>query len=387
MYLMSKKLTMADIAKEAGVAKSTVSRYFNGGYVKDETREKIHSIVKRTGFEPSAAAQNLKAKETHTIGVVTPSLTSTSTGRLITAMDNALREQGYACLIVTTDHHPEREISAIEYLRSLRVDGIVLIATNLGSEHQRLQKNSPIPFLTMGQKFPQGVSIIYDDYEAGKTVGEYAREMGHEDVIYIGVTEMDEAVGRKRRKGVMDGLSQNASVRKLQMEETTFSYQEAREKVQQVLDHHVPDLFICATDLIALACYKELRERGYRVPEDVSLIGFGGYEMSELLSPSMATIRFENELAGKLCASTLISMIHQEPVAPVQVLGYRFLKGGSVSDRRDKEARDNPEILDRKEWIAKTEAEAFAKAGSQNDPDESGPQKSEANPDDQIPVI
>lgn len=333
-----KKLTMADVAREAGVAKSTVSRYFNGGYVKDETKEKIRSVVRKTGFEPSAAAQNLKARETRTIGVVAPTLTSTSSGRLMTAMDNALREQGYSCLIVTTDHHPEREIAAIEYLRSLRVDGIVLIATNLGAEHQRLQTSSPIPFLTMGQKFPDGVSIIYDDYEAGKTVGAYASRLGHRDIVYVGVTENDEAVGCQRRDGVLAGLSANTSVHKLHLEETSFSYQDAREIVRRHLESHIPDLFICATDQIALACYKELRERGLRVPEDVSLIGFGGYEMSELLSPSMTTIRFENELAGQLCAATLISMIHKEPVAPLQVLGYRFLEGGSVQDLRKQTA-------------------------------------------------
>ncbi len=328
-----KQLTMADIAQEAGVSKSTVSRYFNGGYIKQDTKERIRKIVDRTGFEPSAAAHNLKAKKTHTIGVVAPTMISTSTGRLITAMDNALREQDYSCLIITTDHSPDREIAAIEYLRSLRVAGIVLIATNLSPEHQRLQTSSSIPFLAMGQKFPQGISIIYDDFEAGRTVGHYASQKGYTDIVYIGVNEQDEAVGRIRRDGVLEGLTNQAVVKKIQIAETTFSYSQAQELIREVLDDHVPEIFICATDLIALACYKEVRERGLRVPEDVSLIGFGGYEMSELLSPSLATIRFENELAGKLCADTLISMIQKKPVPKLQVLGFQFLPGQSVLDR------------------------------------------------------
>ena len=334
--ISSKSRTMVDIAKEAGVSKSTVSRYFNGGYVKEDTKEKIRKIVERTGFEPSAAAQNLKAKKTHSIGVVAPTMISPSTGRLLTAMDNALRQQDYSCLIVTTDHIPEREIAAIEYLRSLRVAGIVLIATNISPDHQRLQTSSPIPFLTMGQKFPQGISIIYDDFEAGYMVGQYASQKGHKDIVYIGVNDQDEAVGQIRRDGVLAGLANQANVKNLQIAETTFSYPQARELVRQVLDDHIPELFICATDLIALACYKEIRERGLRVPEDVSLIGFGGYEMSELLSPSLATIRFENELAGKLCADTLISMIQKKPVPKVQMLGFEFLPGQSVLDRTQK---------------------------------------------------
>lgn len=326
------KVTIADIAREAGVAKSTVSRYFNGGYVRQETRDRIKAVVERTNFEPSAAAQNLKLKKTRIIGVVAPTMTSRSTGRLVESLDRTLHEQGYSCIVMTTDHDPQREIASIEYLRSMRVDGILLIATTIGEEHQRLQKSSKIPFLVMGQNFTGGTSIVYNDYEAGRTIGEYASSLGHHDIIYIGVSEVDEAVGRIRKKGVMDGLSDHSEVMNIMMEETTFSYEETRELVKDVLNVHIPDLFICATDQMALAAWKEVRERGLRVPEDVSIIGFGGYETSKLLSPSMTTIRFENELAGQICASTLISMIEEQPVAPLQTLGFHFQKGGSVSD-------------------------------------------------------
>lgn len=330
------KVTIADIAREAGVAKSTVSRYFNGGYVRQETRDKIKKVIDRTNFEPSAAAQNLKLKKTRIIGVVAPTMTSSSTGRLVESLDRTLHERDYSCIVMATDHKPEREIASIEYLRSLRVDGILLIATTIGEEHQRLQKSSKVPFLVMGQNFTDGTSIIYNDYEAGRTVGKYASRMGHHDIIYIGVSEVDEAVGRIRKKGVMDGLSERSEVMNIMMEETTFSYEQTRELVRDVLRVHIPDLFICATDKMALAVWKEVREKGLRVPEDVSIIGFGGYETSELLTPSMTTVRFENELAGQICASTLISMIEEQPVAPLQTLGFRFLEGGSVSDLRSK---------------------------------------------------
>lgn len=329
-----KKYTMEDIAREAGVAKSTVSRYFNNGYVKEETREKIRRVVKRTGFEPSAAASNLKARKTKMVGVVAPTMTSPSTGRLLNSMDNALRQQGYACLIVTTDHHPEREVAAIEYLRSLRVDGLVLIATNLNDRHQRAQKASELPFLVMGQRYTKGISVVYDDYQAGLTVGEYARQMGHRDVVYIGVNESDESVGVVRRQGVMDGLAQETAVKKVEMKEIAFSYKEARQAAKEVLDVRVPDLFICATDLLAQACYKEIRERGLRIPDDVSVIGFGDYDFSSLLTPSLATVHFDCEGAGEVCARTLISMMEGQSVPALQMIGFSFDAGGSVSDRK-----------------------------------------------------
>ena len=329
------KLTMADIARQAGVGKSTVSRYFNNGYVSDEARTKISKVVQKTGFEPSVAAQNLRLKETHTIGIIAPTMTSVVTGRRLTAMDETLREAGYSCIIITTNHHPEREIAAIEYLRSLRLDGVILIATTIGKELEALQKSSEVPFLVVGQEFESGTSIVYDDYRAGKEVGQYARRMGHEDIVYLGVTEKDEAVGRLRKQGVFDGLKQDGETVKIaDMRETSFSYEDARVLTEQILDEHVPTLIICATDKIALGACKAIQERGLRVPEDVSLIGFGGYEAGSLLTPSLTSVHFQNHEAGVMAARTLISMIHGDPVGRMQLVGYTFDKGGSVLDRR-----------------------------------------------------
>ncbi len=324
------KYTMADIAKETGVAKSTVSRYFNGGYVKDETRKRIKEVVDRVGYEPSEAARNLKSKRTKLIGVVAPTLKSTVTGRQMTEIDNFLKKKGYSTLILNTDHDPSREIEAIEHLSSLRADGIILIATNISEAHQRLQKISRIPILALGQQFRGGTSVIYDDYEAGFEVGEYAKEMGHEDILYIGVSEYDEAVGIKRKKGVLDGLGLPKGATKVNMLETAFSYEDARKVIRSSLKKHVPTLIICATDQMALAALKEATDMGLSVPDDVSIIGFGGYEMSELVNPSITSVRFENEKAGEVAAATLLSMIEEEPVASLQVIGHSLREGGSV---------------------------------------------------------
>lgn len=335
-----KKYTMADIAVEAGVAKSTVSRYFNGGYVKEDTRRKIQEIIDRTGYEPSLAAQNLRLKHTKTIGVVAPTLTSTVTGRQLMAIDETLRNEGYSCIIINTNHDAAREIAAIESLRSLRTDGIILIATNISEEHQRLQKSSEVPFLVMGQAFAHGTSVVYDDYDAGYEVGSYARKMGHSDVIYIGVSEDDDAVGKKRKQGVLDGL-QASDPGTVVLEETTFSYVDTRGLARSILDQRIPTMFICATDQMALAVYKEVVERGLKVPQDVSIIGFGGYESSDLLDPSLTSVRFHNEEAGKICARTIIDMVNQEPVARLQVISHDFRIGGSVRDLMEKNADES----------------------------------------------
>ena len=100
---MAKKMTMADIAELSGVGKSTVSRFFNGGYVKQETKDKIQKVIKEYNYMPNAFAR-LKAKQSNLIGVIVPTLNSKITGRVVTSIVRYLKEKNYSTLIHCSDH-------------------------------------------------------------------------------------------------------------------------------------------------------------------------------------------------------------------------------------------------------------------------------------------
>ena len=147
---MNKKMTMADIAELAGVGTSTVSRYFNGGYVKQETKEKIQRVIKEYNYEPNAFAR-LKAKNSNVIGVVVPTLNSKVTSRVITSIDRYLREREYTTLIKNSDHDIELEIQNIQRLINLNVDGILLSSISITEEHKRIFKETDIPIVVLAQ--------------------------------------------------------------------------------------------------------------------------------------------------------------------------------------------------------------------------------------------
>lgn len=328
---MTKKLTMSDIAKMAGVGKSTVSRYFNDGYVKEETREKIKKVIEDHNYEPDPLAQIMKAKQSKMIGIITATLDSKTSSRVMMSLDKYVRDEGYMPLIINTSHNELREIKSIESLWKLKVDGIVLLATHITMAHYKMVSKLDIPFIFVGQNFDEGVSVVYDDYNAGKDVGKCIASKGHKDIIYLGVGQKDEAVGVIRKKGVLEGLKENG-VDYVYCVETDFSFEHSREKISQILDKRQPSAIICATDNIALACYKEIRERGLEMPEDISLIGFGGYEVSSLVTPSITSIRFNNEEAGCIVGKTIIDMINGEDVPQKQVISYTLREGGSVKN-------------------------------------------------------
>lgn len=327
--MKNKKLTMSDIAKIAGVGKSTVSRYFNGGYIKESTRLKLKKFIEEYDYEPSALAQSLKAKYTRTIGIVVPCLDSITTSRVLMVMDEYLKEHGYTTLIVNTNHNELRELTSIEQLWRMNVDGIILMATNVTMAHQNIAAKIDIPLIFVAQRFKLGTSIINDDYNAGYEVGKYGADRGHRDICYIGVTRKDEAVGIYRKDGVVNGLKDNGA-EKIDFLESDFSLEKAYHLAKEYLQHKQPTLIIGATDNIALGCYKAINELGLKMPEDISLIGFGGYETSLFINPSLTTIRFNNEKMGIRAGKTIIDLIEENPVDDLQLIDYQLIEGRSV---------------------------------------------------------
>lgn len=328
---MKDKLTMKDIAEMSGVAKSTVSRYFNGGYVKDDTRLKIKEIIEKHHYEPNAFAQSLKAKQSRIIGVIAPCFDSTVASRTMMAIDKYLRKENYMSLVMNADHDEHLELKYMESLWRMKVDGIILIATQVSEAHKKLVARMDIPFVFVGQRYEGGISILYDDQMAGYRVGEFAAKNGHQDVVYIGVDERDQAVGVDRKQGILKGLQEHG-VRSVTQLQADFSFDAAYQLSAHLLKQHVPDLILCATDRLALGAYKAIQEIGLRIPEDVSLVGFGGYEISELLSPKLTTVRYDSDTAGYLSAETMLKLIKEEPVPRTQIIGYDFIEGESMQD-------------------------------------------------------
>ena len=312
---MAEKLTMADIAELAGVTKSTVSRYFNGGSIKEETRKKIQNVVKENNYIPNSFAR-LKAKESNTVGVIVPTLNSKVTSRVVTSVGRYLRSQGYEALIKDSDHSPKLELENINRLFTQKVDGILFSAISLTEEHKQLLMNSPVPVVVLAQNFEEGITVTMDDYTAGKTMGSFMGSRVRGKIAYLGVEEEDEAVGIFRRQGVLEGIKE--------------SYVSGQEMMEKVLEKGIPDGVICATDRLAFGAYRILQKHGILIPEQVSVAGFGGYDESELLSPQLTTLRFDSYGLGYLGAETLLKMIREEPVPKKQIVGFEMILGKSV---------------------------------------------------------
>lgn len=325
---MPRKITMADIADMAGVTKSTVSRYFNGGYVKESTRERIQEIIREYNYEPNAFAR-LKAKESNVIGVVVPTLNSKVTSRVVTSIGRYLRGQGYETLIKDSDHSPELELKNLQRLMTLNVDGILVSAITITPELRDVIESCPVPVVVLAQEYQPGTVVVADDYGAGKAMGAYVGRTGPARVGYLGVDESDAAVGISRKQGVLDGLREQGNPEVIALQ-GDYSYESGQRMAEAILAQGPVDAMICATDRLAFGAYLVLERHGLRVPEDVSVAGFGGYDESALLKPPLTTLKFDSYAMGYLGAETVLKMIRQEPVPKKQIVDYTFIPGQSV---------------------------------------------------------
>ncbi|MGL4672134.1 LacI family DNA-binding transcriptional regulator [Cetobacterium sp.] len=326
---MKKKLTIKEIAELSGVGKSTVSRFFNDGYVSESVREKIEKVILEYNYEPNLFARGIKSRNNRFVGVIVPCLDSTITSIILMQLDNRLRELGYVPLIINTNHDITLELANLENLSRLNVEGIVLVATEVRDEHKEFVKKSKIPVLFVGQICDETYSIANDEIEAGKVIGSYIGESGHKDILYIGVDEKDILVGAVRKNTVISELEKYSS--KIEVLESDFSFDKTERLVVEYLKNRKPTCIICATDNMAFGAIKALNSLKIKIPEEISVVGFGGYKVSDLIVPSLTTIRFFNELTGELAADSIVKLIMNEKIEKLQKIGFQFLERKSVA--------------------------------------------------------
>ncbi|WP_338626555.1 LacI family DNA-binding transcriptional regulator [Clostridium baratii] len=300
------KVTIQDIASMVGVSKSTVSRYLNGGYVSEENVNKIKEAIEKTGFETNFFAKRLKAKKSKLIGIIIPRIDSFTASKTLNGINKKLEKNGYQSIILTSQLNREKELSNIKKLYQQGVDGIIIMSFEITKEHVEIASKLPIPIIFSGQSFEFLNCIALDDFKIGKLLGEYIRENGHKNIVFLGVDEKDKAVGIYRREGfysAFEGEDVNINFVK-----TDFSFDKAYEEGEDVLKHN-PTAVVCSTDNIALGLMRFLLERGIKIPDDISVAGFGGYDVSAITYPSLTTVKIDYELFGEKTADKILDLI------------------------------------------------------------------------------
>ena len=306
------KVTIQEIADMAGVSKSTVSRYLNQGYISEEKADRIQRVIRETGYKANFFAKRLKMKESKLVGIVLPRMDSVTVGKLLTGIGRILEPQGYQGLLVSSQLSKEKELASIRSLAQQGVDGIIVDSVGITDRHIALMQDIDIPIIFTGQEH-KGVHFLkLDDYAAGRLMGAYLKHMGHAHAIFLGVSERDKAVGGDRKRGFLDAFREGRKgLAHVDFIETGFDFLSAYNQGPTLEEKKAAGatVVVCATDNIALGVLRYFHERHVHVPQDISVTGFGGYDVSAVVYPALTTVQFDYELVGMKTAQYFLNIL------------------------------------------------------------------------------
>ena len=316
-----------DVAKEAGVAASTVSLVMNKkGYVSAATRSKVEAAMKKLNYVPSEMARNLSLNRTKTIGVIMPSLSHPFFGEVVEAMEAALYEQKYKMMLCCTRHKENAERTFVEMLKRRTMDGIIMGAHSLDVS---LYDHVHQPIVAFDRFLNDRIPIVHCDHHLGGQLAAQAllsKNCRHivEIVGYQGVsTPANEyhfmAADILRARG--------ATVHMLEMPWNAFTYNDFMDAARELFQRYPEADGILGADLAISACLHVAVSLGRKVPEDLKLLAYDGTAASQMGPCPITAIRQPIEELAQLAVQKIINMVNGNEDNSPWVLPPKMLRG------------------------------------------------------------
>jgi LacI family transcriptional regulator, sucrose operon repressor len=327
--------TIKEIAEMAKVSRTTVSRVINNsGYVSEEVRKRILKIIEETGYVPSEHAKSLRTKRTKVIGVILPKISTETSSRIVSGIDEVLSENGYQILLANTNLKKEKEIEYINLLKVRQVDGIIFTATNINENLVKQIHQLNIPIVVIGQEIPDVTAVVYDDYHAARDITSMFIKKGHKNIAFIGVDESDRAVGFLRKKGYLDVMQEHGFLIENEwIQKGVFDIQSGYKAMKRIMENSInrPTATFAVTDRLAIGAMQYLKEKGFSIPDEMALAGIGASEISNYVTPTLTTVDYLNENAGREAAKLILDKILEKDSSTKKItLDYRLIIRDSV---------------------------------------------------------
>ncbi len=309
-------IDIKEIARKAGVSIATVSRTLNGkGPVREETRRRIIQIAREYNYKPNPIARGLSRRQTDTIGVILPELMDEFFMDLIHSID----EEAYRAnrFVMISSSHSQRNIveTLIEFMGSGRVDGVILMASELDNSVVELLKKSkrPIVLLNASKQINSMVSFNVNNYQAAMAIVEHLIGHGFRNIAIIkgpaGNCDADE-----RFKGYTDALAkQDLPLQEDLIVDGNFTIQAGYYGLMRLMSQsQKPEAIFAANDMMALGAYEAARSSHIQIPRDVAITGFDDIFLSRLLTPRLTTAHVPIFELGSKAVRYLLRMISGE---------------------------------------------------------------------------
>ena len=309
------RVTIRDVAREAGVSVATVSRVFNdSGPVNPTTRARIREIARELRYAPNSAARSLSARRTGTLGVLLPDLHGAFFSEVIRGIDLAVQRHHHH-LLLSSSHNERSEVAAALRVMRGRVDGIILMSPAVDAETlvAELPDDLPVVLLNCALRDERFDTIEIDNAGGAQAMVGHLLACGHRRVALVGGPPRNHDA-RERRRGYRAAL-RAAGVEPRAEWELPGDYSEGaghRAALALLALDPRPTALFAANDAMAVGAMSALREAGMRVPEDVAVTGFDDVPMARYVTPPLTTVRVAISELGARAVDVLMAALTRD---------------------------------------------------------------------------
>lgn len=302
--------TLKDIARELNISYSTVSKALSDSpEISDNTKEKVRNAAKKMNYKPNQIARGLVMKETKTIGLIIPDITNPFYPEIAWGVEETASKEGYSIFLCNSNWENEKEREYINLLIGKKVDGIILAP--IGEKSLNLD-DIELPIITVGikDKYNGKNFVVIDDKRGGYLATQHLIKFGHKKIMFIGGKENVES-NKERFEGYKLALSTYGfQFDKTLVKNGNFKRESGYILMKQVLMEGIrPTGVFAGNDLLALGVMQAIIECGFKIPEDISIVGFDDISFAQLPEISLTTIAQPKYEMGKLAFKMLLQKI------------------------------------------------------------------------------
>lgn len=335
--------TIHDVAQDAGVSPTTVSRYLNHRIeLPAATAARIDAAIRKHDYRPNLLAKRLSTGRTEAVGLVTPELREPFFAEIASAFEDEADRNGYTVLISSTRSDRKRELASLGRLDDRHVDGLLMmtnvpddgtLARLIGARRNVVVLDEDVPGIEVPRIF------VENEEGAFRAVSELVAH-GHREIAHIaGPTGLSTV--SERFRGYQRAMSEaGLPIRPEHVARGSFAPESARAATRRFLElPNPPTAIFASSDFIAIGAVMGIRDKGWRIPDDISLVGFDDMPLGSLLTPPLSAVRQPVEQLGRLGFQTLFSLLKGETVPALQRLPVQLIRRHSIGAPRKKEPR------------------------------------------------
>ncbi|CCI84326.1 LacI family transcriptional regulator [Lactobacillus pasteurii DSM 23907 = CRBIP 24.76] len=282
-------MKLTDVAKEAGVSPTTVSRVINNhGYLSEATKTKVFAAMKKLNYQPNTLARSLQGKQTHFIGVIFPTIKNPFFAELVDEIERILFAHGYKIILCNANYDKEKERNYIGMLLANQVDGIIAGAHNLGIEEY---EQIGLPIVSFDRKLSQNIPIVScDNYHGIELACQDLYQNGCRQIYFLGNSHRQGNPTDERLQAYEDTMQKFGLTKHVHSIAFSDSSNLKRIAIDEILNSKKADGIVATDDLTALLVLEEAKKLGLSVPDDLKVIGFDGTNLVQTYHSELSTV-------------------------------------------------------------------------------------------------